>query len=76
MKSMDLGDLYFAMLAAQNAWSEGEMKRVDKDSGRLTIKHGEWKNVGMGPMTMVFKVQAPAMLDKVKPGDKGRFVVE
>ena len=62
--------------AEQNAMSEGEIKRVDKDSGRLTIKHGELKNVGMGAMTMAFKVQDPAMLDKVKPGDKVRFVVE
>jgi Cu(I)/Ag(I) efflux system protein CusF len=62
--------------AAQAAMSEGEIKKVDKDAGKLTIKHGELKNLGMPGMTMVFKVQDPAMLDKVKQGDKVRFVAD
>jgi Cu/Ag efflux protein CusF len=62
--------------ASQDAMSQGEIKKVDKDGGKLTIKHGELKNLGMPGMTMVFKVQDPAMLDKVKQGDKVRFVAE
>jgi Cu(I)/Ag(I) efflux system protein CusF len=62
--------------AAQAAMSEGEIKKVDKDAGKLTIKHGELKNLGMPAMTMVFKVQDPAMLDKVKQGDKVRFIAD
>lgn len=62
--------------AAQAAMSEGEIKKVDKEGGKLTIKHGELKNLGMPGMTMVFKVQDPAMLDKVKPGDKVRFTAD
>jgi Cu/Ag efflux protein CusF len=62
--------------AAQAAMSEGEIKKVDKDAGKLTIKHGELKNLAMPGMTMAFKVQDPAMLDKVKQGDKVRFVAE
>ena len=62
--------------AAQASMSEGEIKKVDKDAGKLTIKHGELANLGMPGMTMVFKVSAPAMLDKVKQGDKVRFVAE
>jgi Cu/Ag efflux protein CusF len=61
---------------AQAAMSEGEIKKVDKDGGKLTIKHGELKNLGMPGMTMVFKVQDPAMLDKVKQGDKVRFTAD
>jgi Cu(I)/Ag(I) efflux system protein CusF len=62
--------------AAQDAMSEGEIKKVDKDTGKLTIKHGELKNLGMSGMTMVFRVKDPAMLDSVAPGDKVRFVAE
>lgn len=61
---------------AHAAMSEGEIKKVDKDGGKLTIKHGELKNLGMPGMTMVFKVQAPAMLDQVKQGDKVQFVAD
>lgn len=56
--------------------SEGEIKKVDKDAKKLTIKHGELKNLGMPAMTMVFKVKDPAMVDQVKQGDKVRFVAE
>ncbi|WP_395400931.1 copper-binding protein [Pseudoduganella sp. UC29_106] len=55
------------------AMTDGEIKKVDKDAKKLTIKHGELKNLGMPGMTMVFKVQDAAMLDKVKQGDKVRF---
>ncbi|WP_343731701.1 copper-binding protein [Duganella sp.] len=61
---------------AQTAMSDGEIKKVDKEAGKLTIKHGELKNLDMPGMTMVFKVQAPAMLDQVKQGDKVRFAAE
>jgi Cu/Ag efflux protein CusF len=56
--------------------SDGEIKKVDKEAGKLTIKHGELKNLGMPGMTMVFKVKSPAMLGKIKEGDKVRFVAE
>jgi Cu/Ag efflux protein CusF len=56
--------------------TDGEIKKVDKASGKLTIKHGELKNMGMGAMTMVFRVKDAALLDKVKAGDKVRFTVE
>lgn len=63
-------------VAPKDAMSEGEIKKVDKSAGKLTIKHGELKNLGMGAMTMVFRAKAPAMLDQVKQGDKVRFVAE
>ncbi len=56
--------------------SEGEILKVDKTTGKLTIKHGELKNLGMQGMTMMFKVRSPDMLDKVKQGDKVRFIAE
>lgn len=65
-----------AASATYASMSDGEIKKVDKEAGKLTIKHGELKNLGMPGMTMVFKVKDPAMLDKVKAGDKVRFVAE
>ncbi|RZI44416.1 RND transporter [Herbaspirillum sp. HC18] len=56
--------------------SDGEIKKVDKDAKKITIKHGDLKNLGMPPMTMVFGVQDPSLLDKVKTGDKVSFVAE
>lgn len=56
--------------------SEGVVRKVDADAGKLTIKHGALKNLEMPPMTMVFRVKDPAMLGRVKPGDKVNFVAE
>ena len=56
--------------------AQGEVKKVDKDAGKVTIKHGPLTTLDMPPMTMVFRVKDPAMLDKVKAGDKIRFKAE
>ena len=53
--------------------TDGEIRKVDKDNKKITIKHGEIKNLDMPGMTMVFQVKDPAMLDKVQAGDKVRF---
>nr|WP_229412252.1 MULTISPECIES: copper-binding protein [unclassified Massilia] len=59
-----------------NALTDGEVKKVDKDTGKLTVQHGALTNLNMPGMTMSFKVQDPAMLDQVKTGDKIRLRVE
>jgi len=56
--------------------SEGEVRKVDKDSKKITLKHGEIKNLDMPGMTMVFRVKDVAMLDKVHAGDKVKFKAE
>jgi Cu/Ag efflux protein CusF len=63
-----------AAAAAAAAMTDGEVRKVDKDAKKLTIRHGEIKNLDMPPMTMVFQVKDDGMLDKVKVGDKVRFV--
>lgn len=62
--------------ASTSDMAEGEIRKVDVDTKRITIKHGEIKNLDMSGMTMVFQVKDPAMLDKVKAGDKIRFKAE
>lgn len=56
--------------------TEGEVRKVDMDTKKITLKHGEIKNLGMPGMTMVFQVKDATMLDKVKAGDKVRFTAE
>ena len=58
------------------AFTEAEVRKVDKDAGKVTLKHGRIENLDMAPMTMVFRVKEPAMLDKLKAGDRVRFKAE
>lgn len=58
---------------AQTAVVDAEVRKVDKENQKITLKHGEIKNLDMPAMTMVFAVKDPAMLDKVKAGDKVQF---
>lgn len=55
---------------------DGEVRRVDKDQGKITLKHTPITNLEMPSMTMVFRVEDPAMLDKFKEGDKVRFTAD
>jgi Cu/Ag efflux protein CusF len=56
--------------------AEGEVRRVDTAANKISLKHGEIKNLDMPPMTMVFQVSDPALLGKVKAGDKVRFTAD
>ena len=62
--------------AAAAELADGEVKKIDKETGKITLRHGELKNLNMAPMTMVFRVKDAAMLDQVKAGDKVRFGAE
>ncbi|MEO8058313.1 MAG: copper-binding protein [Burkholderiales bacterium] len=62
--------------AAAGEMTEGEIRKVDKSTKKITIRHGEIKNLDMPGMTMLFQVRDPAMLDTVKAGDKVRFKAE
>lgn len=71
-----------AFATASAAWAQaatmadGEVRKIDKAQGKITLKHGEIKNLEMPPMTMVFKVKDAAMLEMVKQGDKVGFTAE
>lgn len=56
--------------------SDAEVRKIDKDAGKITLRHGPIRNLDMPPMTMVFQVGERAMLDKVKVGEKVRFAAE
>jgi Cu(I)/Ag(I) efflux system periplasmic protein CusF len=64
-----------ATLLSTSAWADGnmvkaEVVKVDKSAGKVTLKHGPIKNLDMDSMTMVFRVADPAMLDRMKAGDR------
>ena len=60
-------------VSATAALAEGEVRRVDKEAKKITLRHGPIPNLDMPPMTMVFQVKDPAMVEQVKAGDKVRF---
>jgi Cu(I)/Ag(I) efflux system protein CusF len=62
-----------AKSAPAASMAEAEVRKVDMDAKKITLKHGQIANLDMPPMTMVFTVKDPALLQKVKQGDKVRF---
>ena len=58
------------------ALADGEVRKVDKDAKKITLRHGPIQNLDMPAMTMVFQVKDPALLDKVNAGDKVKFSAE
>ncbi|NJN40329.1 MAG: copper-binding protein [Gammaproteobacteria bacterium] len=62
--------------AQEETLSDGEIRKVDKDAKKITIRHGPIVNLDMPNMTMVFQVKDPALLEQVKAGDRVKFVAD
>jgi Cu(I)/Ag(I) efflux system periplasmic protein CusF len=56
--------------------ADGEVRKLDKEQGKVTLKHGPIASLDMPGMTMVFKVADPKMLDSLKQGDKVKFTAD
>jgi Cu(I)/Ag(I) efflux system periplasmic protein CusF len=56
--------------------TEGEVRKIDKAQSKVTLRHGEIKNLDMPAMTMVFRIKEPKLLDSVAVGDKVKFAAE
>ena len=65
-----------AAVSSSTELTEGEVRRIDLDGQKVTLRHGEIKHLDMPPMTMVFHAGVPGMLDQLKVGDKIRFDVQ
>ena len=61
---------------AQMPQASGEVTKVDKNNGRITLRHGEIKNLDMPPMTMTFRVRESKLLEDVAVGERVRFTAE
>lgn len=57
-------------------WTKGEIRKMDMDNKRLTIKHEEIRNLDMPPMTMVFRVRDTGLIAAYKVGDLIQFQAE
>jgi Cu(I)/Ag(I) efflux system protein CusF len=65
--------------ASASEMADGEVRKIDKDARKITLKHGPIKNLDMPGMTMVFQVKDTAVLDtldKLAVGEKVRFSAE
>ena len=77
LKALAIAAISTAALAqATLPFTDGEVRKVDRSAQKITLKHGEIKNLDMPPMSMVFQVKNPAPLEKVKLGDKVIFTAE
>jgi Cu/Ag efflux protein CusF len=63
------------MAMADADMTNAEVRKVDKEAKKVTLKHEAIKNLDMPRMTMVFQVKDASMLDKVQAGDKVKFKV-
>ena len=70
------GEMKIEKAAENTDMTEGEVRKIDKEQGKITLKHGAIKNLDMPGMTMVFRVKDAAMLDKVQEGDKVGFTAD
>ena len=59
-----------------SALANGEVRKVDKDAGKITLRHGPIASLDMPAMTMVYRVKDSAILDQVKAGDRVTFTME
>jgi Cu/Ag efflux protein CusF len=63
-----------AQAVSQNEdWTEGEIRKIDRAQGKVTLKHGFIRNLGMDAMTMVFRVKEPRLLVGLEVGQAVRF---
>jgi Cu(I)/Ag(I) efflux system periplasmic protein CusF len=72
-----LGSLAFAQASAPpKEMADAEVRRVDKDAKKVTLKHGPIKSLDMPSMTMVFQVRDEKLFDKLVAGEKIKFTAE
>ena len=77
MDAMQMGSKAAASApTASTKLTEGEVRKVDLATGKVTLRHGPIENLGMPGMTMMFKVTDPKSLGNFKEGDKVRFRAE
>ncbi len=69
------GSAYVVVAQAQEASASGEVRRLDAEAGKVTIKHGEISDLQLPAMTLVYKID-PALLANIKAGDKVKFTAK
>ena len=57
-------------------WTKGEIRRIDSDNKKITIRHQEIKSLDMPEMSMVFQVENATLLQGFNVNDRIEFVAE
>ena len=71
------GGMLASVTLAQAPMVNGQVTKIDETAGKITLKHGPIRKLDMSEgMTMVFRVQDPAMLKQVKVGERVRFLAD
>jgi len=65
-----------ASAASATVMTDGEVRKIDREQGKVTLRHGPITNLDMPGMTMVFRVADPKMLDTIEEGDKVKFTAD
>lgn len=78
--TMDHSNMDHAKMASKKAdqakdITEGLVRKINQETGKITIQHGDMPHLGMPAMTMAFPVKSPGLLDKLQAGDKIKFKV-
>lgn len=68
-----LAVLTVAAQAEQPVWTKGEVTKVDRELGKVTVRHEAIENLDMPAMRMIFRVADPKLLDRLKAGVKREF---
>ncbi|MCA1408986.1 copper-binding protein [Ensifer sp. IC3342] len=71
--ALAVGTAYGALAAE---FTKGTVKKVDAKAKKVTLIHEELKSLDMPAMTMVFRVQDDAIMEKLKEGANIEFVAE
>ncbi len=71
--SATLDGMKTAQATAPSDLTDGEVRKIDLEAGKVTLKHADIKSLDMPAMTMVFVVKDKALLGKLKAGDKVQF---
>lgn len=76
MKGMERQRGGMPMNAPAGELADGEVRKVDRDAGKITLRHGAIASMDMPAMTMVYAVKDASVLEHLSAGDKVKFAAE
>ena len=62
--------------SAETSMTAGVVRKLDIEQKKITLKHEAIENLGMPPMTMVFRLEKASLIAKVNLGDRVMFRAE
>lgn len=56
--------------------SHGVVRMIDRHAGRMVLRHGPIENLGVPPMTMIFRIKDPKLIEGIESGAAVRFMAD